>query len=133
MVSNEIMRNSDVFMRNSHFLISPMKTWEKQVIVLIVLRTNLLLRLNSGSEELLDLSIEIMLETCSILFCSETSNSISVVLSSEKEPKEKHILLNNIEFEPNANPNNWKFFKIYVTIKYFVKCWYQFPNMAEHK
>ena len=38
MVSNEIMRNSDVFMRISHFLISLMKTWEKQVIGLYVLK-----------------------------------------------------------------------------------------------
>ena len=34
MISNEIMRNSDVFMRISHFLISLMKTWEKQVITI---------------------------------------------------------------------------------------------------
>ena len=45
-----------------------------------------------------------MLETCSILFCSETSISISV---SEKEQKENHVLLTNIEFELNVNPNNW--------------------------
>ena len=35
MVSNEIMRNPDVFMRISQFLISLMKTREKQVISLI--------------------------------------------------------------------------------------------------
>ena len=31
-ISNEIMRNSDILMRISHFLISPMRTWEKEVI-----------------------------------------------------------------------------------------------------
>ena len=36
MVSNEIMRNSDVFMRISHFL---MKTRETQVIGLIIIRS----------------------------------------------------------------------------------------------
>ena len=32
MVSSDILRNSDVFMRISHFLISLIITWEKQVI-----------------------------------------------------------------------------------------------------